>query len=124
MKNLVIFLFISLSACAQKNNHAIPLSADSMKMIIEKKQGIILDVRTPEEFAEGHIPGAINIDYNDDHFENGLDSLKKEETYYVYCRSGKRSAAAVDIMDKKGFKKIYHYHGGILEWKEKGNALV
>lgn len=85
---------------------------------------IILDVRTPEEYSEGHIEGAINIDYYADDFENKLDELDKGKTYLVYCRTGSRSASARDIMTDLGFKNIYNMTGGISDWQSAGYPIV
>jgi len=127
MKILILLLLISVNvSCQEKNNQAQvgQLTSDSLNVLLKKNPGVLIDVRTPEEFAEGHIPGAINIDYNNENFEKGIDSLKKDIPYQVYCRSGKRSSYAADIMTKKGFKKIDNLEGGILGWEEKGYETV
>ena len=80
---------------------------------------VIIDVRTSEEFAEGHIEEAINIDFRSENFRDEINKLDKDKTYLVYCRSGRRSADALDIMKELNFTKIYHMYGGILEWTEK-----
>ena len=77
---------------------------------------IIIDVRIPEEFAEGHVVNAINIDFRSESFRNEIDHLDKNKTYLIYCRSGRRSAGALSIMEELNFTKIYHMSGGILEW--------
>ena len=96
--------------------------------LIQENEGnsdfVILDVRTPEEYSEGHIEGSINIDYYADDFENSLDELDKEKTYLVYCRSGRRSASARDIMSELGFKNIYNMSGGILDWQSADYPVV
>ena len=77
---------------------------------------VIVDVRTPEEYDEGHVEKAINIDFRSENFRNEIDKLKKDKTYLIYCRSGRRSADALDIMKELDFTRIYHMNGGILEW--------
>ncbi len=127
MRTLIfILLVIGLVSCQQNSGNAqsVIINPDSLKTMLKNNPGILIDVRTPEEFAEGHIAGAINIDFRDENFEKGIDSLKKDVTYEVYCRSGKRSAAAADMMTKKGFKKVYDLEGGILGWEEKGYETV
>lgn len=79
---------------------------------------VILDVRTAEEFASGHIENAINIDYYSDTFRDELDNLDKNQTYLVYCRSGRRSGSALDIMAELGFNEVYNILGGIIAWQE------
>jgi rhodanese-related sulfurtransferase len=67
---------------------------------------IIIDVRTPEEFAAGHLEGALNYDVSDGTLEMSLASLDPQADYIVYCRSGNRSAVAVDIMKSAGFTSL------------------
>jgi len=85
---------------------------------------VILDVRTPQEFAEGHIAGAINIDFNSPAFSEKIDKLDRGKTYLLHCRSGSRSQATFDMMKKLNFTRIYHMIGGILEWQANGLPTV
>jgi len=81
------------------------------------KNGIVLDVRTPEEFNQGHIPNAILIDINDpQYFLEKINNLDKTQNYYVYCRSGVRSANACQLMNQIGINMVKNLSGGILEW--------
>ena len=85
---------------------------------------IILDVSQPEEFAEGHLAQAINLDWlNQTVFINGLAKLNKQKTYYVYCRSGRRSQAAAGKLKAEGFQVI-DLKGGYLHWVEAGMPIV
>ena len=78
---------------------------------------VILDVRTEAEVAEKKIPNSINIDiYKGQGFVYQLEELDKSKNYYVYCRSGARSAQACNIMNQLGFDNTYNLLGGILEW--------
>jgi rhodanese-related sulfurtransferase len=126
MRTIIYLAFASILAfqsCAQKSA-VTNISADSLQSLLKDEHGILLDVRTPEEYAEGHIPGAINIDYRSEHFSEGLDTLNKDLVYQVYCHSGRRSSESSEIMKKKGFKSIYNLEGGILEWQKKGYPVV
>ena len=79
---------------------------------------VILDVRTAEEYAEGHIESALNLNIKDETaFDNGIKTLDKNKTYYIYCRSGRRSHNAALKMQKQGFK-VFDMEGGINAWKE------
>ena len=78
----------------------------------------ILDVRTPEEFEEGHIQGAQNINVKDDTFMIAIQKLSPSDTLLVYCRSGRRSLYAAQVMVSFGFQKIYDLEGGFLNWKK------
>ncbi|MCL6462326.1 Rhodanese-related sulfurtransferase [Flavobacterium micromati] len=79
---------------------------------------VILDVRTENEFSEGIIANAINIDINSgQQFVNAIEALDKEKNYFIYCRSGMRSAKACEIMNQLGFENAYNLTGGIMEWE-------
>jgi rhodanese-related sulfurtransferase len=79
---------------------------------------IILDVRTADEFNEGYIPRAINIDiYKGQGFIYALEELDKSKNYYVYCKAGARSAQACAIMNELGFETTYNLEGGFMNWK-------
>jgi len=81
---------------------------------------VIIDVRTPEEFADGHIENAINLDYNSETFRDELNKLDKNKTYLIYCRSGSRSGSALNIMKELNFREVYNMLGGIIDWKAAG----
>lgn len=88
------------------------------KQLAEDKNAEILDVRTEEEVEEGHIPNSRNIDiYKAQEFLDEVEQLDKSKNYYVYCRSGKRSAQACSVMDQKGFKNTFNLQGGFSEWE-------
>ncbi len=81
---------------------------------------VIIDVRTPEEFADGHIENAINLDYYSETFQDELNNLDKDKTYLIYCRSGNRSRNALNIMAELNFREVYNISGGISAWKAAG----
>ena len=84
------------------------------------ENAVILDVRTEDEFNEGFIANAINIDiHRGQDFVNEIENLDKSKNYYVYCRSGMRSAKACEIMNQLGFENAYNLIGGITEWEGK-----
>ena len=82
----------------------------------ENSNFIILDIRTLEEFNEGHIENAFNIDFYSETFKEELDKLNKDNTYFIYCRSGNRSGRAIPVMKELGFKEVYNLSVGIKEW--------
>ncbi|MBA7472978.1 Thiosulfate sulfurtransferase GlpE [subsurface metagenome] len=96
--------------------------------LIQDNQGnpdfVIIDVRTPEEFAEAHIENAINIDFYAQTFRDELDRLDKNKTYLIYCRSGNRSGNALDIMTELNFREVYHISDGITKWQAAGLPVV
>jgi rhodanese-related sulfurtransferase len=84
---------------------------------------IILDVRTPEEYAEGHLKNSVLIDYYRDDFKQQLAKLDKNKTVFVYCRSGKRSGAATELLTELGFKNVYDLTGGFTAWSEANKSV-
>jgi len=84
---------------------------------------IIIDVRTPQEFANEHIENAVNLDYYSEKFRDELNRLDKEKTYLIYCRSGNRSGKALSIMKELVFREVYNMLGGIIQWKTEGYPL-
>ena len=89
---------------------------EATEMMKEEKNYIILDVRRPDEFAEGHIPGAINVP-NEDIGSTDIEKLPdKSQLILVYCRSGRRSKEASEKLAKLGYTNVVEF-GGILDWK-------
>ncbi len=103
------------------------LSATEAKELIDNGEGgygpAILDVRTPEEYESGHIPGARLVNFNSPDFAAQVEKLPKNDSYLLYCRSGKRSAKAAALLREKGFSDVADMKGGIEAWKEEGFAL-
>jgi rhodanese-related sulfurtransferase len=81
---------------------------------------VILDVRTPKEFADGHIEDALNLDYYSETFLDDLDHLDKTKIYLIYCRTGSRSGKAFKFMRDLKFQNVYHIEGGITRWQADG----
>lgn len=95
------------------------ISSEKFKQQIENgnTDTILVDVRTIEEYIDGHIGGAILIDFNKADFKKKIDTLDKEKVYYIYCRSGGRSGNSRILMNEIGIKEVYDLQGGILAWK-------
>lgn len=87
------------------------------KMAEQQKELVLLDVRQPEEYAAGHIPGSLLIPLPE--LESRLSELDKDKQYLVICRSGRRSITACNIMNYYGFDKLYNMMGGMLAWEGK-----
>ena len=85
---------------------------------------VVLDVRTAEEFADGHMPGAINLDIRGGKFAETLAGLDKSKTYLVHCAVGGRSAKACGQMDGMKFDKVLNLSGGITAWEAAGHKAV
>jgi rhodanese-related sulfurtransferase len=85
------------------------------KTFEEDSSAVLLDVRTAGEVAEGALPGAVHLDFFDYDFMEKASQLDKDKTYYLYCRSGNRSAQACHFMAAKGYK-VHNLVGGIMAW--------
>jgi rhodanese-related sulfurtransferase len=133
--NLAVILGI-LAPCGASAQTQAPVGRASVEMLqpreafalIQKNKGnpqfAIMDVRTPDEFAEGHVEGAINVNYNSGGFKTELSELDKKKTYLVYCRTGRRAGGAVQVMKDLGFTNIKRIQGDILKWQSEGLPLA
>jgi rhodanese-related sulfurtransferase len=100
------------------------LSPAEARNMIEERAGdprfVLLDVRTPKEFGEERIQGAVMVDFRSPSFRADIAKLDREKTYLVYCRTGNRSEGAVKVMRELGFRNVMHLSDGITKWKEAG----
>lgn len=94
------------------------IGVDQFDKLRTNNASVILDVRTPSEFARGHIPGAVNIDWNGKDFTENVAALDKSHTYLVHCASGVRSVKACQKMEKLNFTNLYNLEGGFKAWEE------
>ncbi len=121
LKYVIIFVLILLCVCAvgcQKKKIVTyeQINAQEAKTIMDESTGyVVLDVRTPEEFEQGHIVGAINIDHEEITEKAESVLLNKEQLILVYCRSGRRSKIASDALVKLGYTNVKEF-GGINDW--------
>jgi len=126
MKKILFLLSITfLFSCENTNSQIIEdVNTENFHQLIEKGDGIIIDVRTSQEFNSGHIIDATNIDFYSDDFTDKLKIVRKDVPIYVYCRSGGRSSSAADKMEKLGFTKVYNMIGGIGSWQSEGYETI
>lgn len=101
--------------------YVVGMSQRSTKLITEFsqndiKKGILVDVRTPEEYADGHLNNALNINWLDDNFSHHFESMSKDRTIYVYCKKGGRSAKAQEKLISLGFTNVINLEGGYDAW--------
>lgn len=103
---------------AQLNNL---LPEEFWQAILHSTSSIIIDVRTPAEFAAGHLPDAININYFGESFWKDITALPEEAEYFIYCRSGRRSIRTATLMRNGGFDnhRVFNMEGGWNEWKSR-----
>ena len=120
MKKLFVFITaITISLLMQDvaAQSTTPVSEKKFSRLMKKQNAVLLDVRTSEEYQEGHIPGAVLIDVNkQDDFLQQVQKLDKSKRYLLYCRSGKRSEKALVLMKENGFRKIFHLEDGFEGW--------
>jgi rhodanese-related sulfurtransferase len=123
-KVIAVITSLLLAGCSTTTTGATNMNVSEFSKKITESGVVILDVRTPGEFAEGYIEGAQNIDFQSGNFENEIAVLDKNVTYAVYCRSGNRSGQAVKIMHDSGFHDVYNLDGGVIDWTSEGMMLV
>ncbi|MGB1382080.1 MAG: rhodanese-like domain-containing protein, partial [Ilumatobacteraceae bacterium] len=100
------------------------VDADGAEAILASGAVTVIDVRTPAEFADGHLPGAELIDISASDFVSRISALDRSATYFVYCRSANRSGQATALMADLGFESIYELEGGTVGWEASGRALA
>ncbi|MDZ7755133.1 rhodanese-like domain-containing protein [Rhodohalobacter sp.] len=100
-----MFSFLSRS-------NGIDISAEEFKEKLEEERGVVIDVRSKMEYSQGHLKTSDQqIDFNAGEFHDKVDSLDKDKTYYLYCRSGNRSGQAARLMKSKGFENVFNIGG-------------
>ncbi len=126
MKKVIALIasVLLLAGCSSGASGVTNMNVSEFSQKITETGVVTLDVRTPGEFAEGHIEGAQLIDFQGGNFENEISSLDKNATYAVYCRSGNRSGQAVKVMHDAGFHNVYNLNGGVIDWANAGLPLV
>jgi phage shock protein E len=114
----LLLVFGSLGACAQEKGEAnINLNVTEVSELIAANPKLVLiDVRTPEEFAQGHLKEAQLLNFYDANFKEEAAKLDPEMEYVVYCRSGGRSAKATAMLQELGFGMVHNMSGGIMAW--------
>ena len=114
---------VQLSGC-NGNDNIVSVSASDFATKVKADSAQLVDVRTPQEYADGHIDGALNIDIQSNDFQRMVEKeLSKDSTILVYCRSGRRSMDAAVILTKLGYK-VVNLKGGIIEWEEDGLRMT
>ena len=116
---------VVLAGCSSSSATLETVSPDQAATVIaDDSSEIILDIRTPEEYDQGIIEGAINIDFYEPTFAEDLDALDKEGHYVVYCRTGNRSGQAMSTFADLGFTNVTEIDGGIVSWYDTGLPVV
>lgn len=115
--SLALLLWLPLVSCQQPQGPASVDAKTFSQKLSNTSDKVILDVRTPDEYASGYIGDAINIDFYNPAFKEQVAKLDKHKTYFVYCEAGGRSKSAMTILKEEGFPNIVELNGGISEWK-------
>ncbi len=116
----VIILFVTNAFSQTFEN----VDAIKFKQLSDAGDGIILDVRTSDEYSRGHIANSTLIDLSDKNFNTKINLMQKSKPIYVYCLSGSRSAYAAKELSKNGFNKVYNLQSGLMGWNRAGYSLV
>ena len=96
---------------------------EAEKLLKDNPKIVVLDVRTPEEFAKGHIAGAKNVDFKAADFAEKVAALDKGKTYLVHCAAGGRSGQTIDLMKAGSFAAVYHLNEGFKAWEKAGKPV-
>lgn len=122
---LLVFLLFGAASIAQtaEKDSIDVISIEEFEKMAAKKKNMVVDVRTPEEVAEGHLAGSLNINFLGENFAQEIETLNKKKTYLIYCRTGNKSRKAADLMEKAGFKRVYMLDGGITAWNQAGKPI-
>ena len=124
---MTITLGLGAAALLAAETRLVDVTAEQAQDLIRQRAGqkdfVILDVRTPEEFLDGHLSGAVNVNVLAPDFATRLGAMDRGKAYLVYCRTGNRSSRAVQAMQRLGFLRVYHMNRGIVEWQAKGFPL-
>ena len=115
---------VSLTSCLKTKTDGVEvLNTVRFEQKMNEENVQLVDVRTPDEFTEGHLPNAINIDINGNSFNLETAKLDKEKPVMVYCKMGGRSAKAAANLKEQGFKNISDLDGGITSWNDAGKLI-
>ncbi|MEZ5185326.1 MAG: rhodanese-like domain-containing protein [Candidatus Nanopelagicales bacterium] len=124
MRRMIIALFALFALVACSSGTATTLSPDKFDELTQQAGVVTLDVRTPAEYASGHLANAVNLDVESPEFSQGLSQLDPDATYAVYCRSGNRSQVALKQMSDAGIENAQDLDGGIVAWQAQGLPVV
>ena len=119
--SMFLTLVLSVTTLTAQSNAKIEVNSTEVSAMLKKNSKlIVLDVRTVDEFNEGHIKGAVNMDVRQSDFQTKVNKLDKNAKYIVHCRTNHRSTMAVEMMVKSGFKTIYQMMDGFSGWSANG----
>lgn len=134
---LILSLILLLSACSvndltgeviasenNEDNFQKRISIEETQKLIEEEKPLIIDIRTPEEYNQGHLEGAININFYENTFYKEIKEIETEKPILIYCRSASRSGKAMKGLKGQLENAIYEMKDGIIAWQREGGELV
>ena len=129
LKSIVLVLGMATAGCQAQTTTKevvnIDVNVSDFELIMDTvSNGLLLDVRTDNEFAQGHLRGAQQIDFYRADFSDALEKLDKDQPVFIYCRSGNRSGKAAKQMKAMGFTAVYNLEGGIGAWSKRGKPIA
>ena len=129
VNSLLLILGMATAGCQAQNTTKevvnIDVNVADFELIMDTiPNGLLLDVRTDNEFAQGHLRGAQQIDFYRDDFADALEKLDKDQPVFIYCRSGNRSGKAAKQMKAMGFSAVYNLEGGIGAWSKRNKPVA
>jgi rhodanese-related sulfurtransferase len=126
LRLVTVAVLLLMGGCLEQDGRLLDPAAavEIMRQNKDNPAFIILDVRTEQEFRQGHLEGAVLLDYYAPNFRDRFAELDRDALIFMYCRSGNRSSHVLKMADKLGFKTVYDLRGGILAWKSQGLPLV
>ncbi len=129
MKQKFILLFFTLNmvvlSCSNPQKEGVKVvTAEEIVTLLKNKNMQLIDVRTPEEYNEGYITNAQNINFLAPTFSDAIKNLDKKKPVIVYCKSGRRSGKSIKKLLEAGFKEIYDLEGGFTKWKQDGFDFI
>jgi len=124
MRKIIFIIALIVSTFSYGFSQTV-INVDALKFneLIKPGNGIVLDVRTPQEYSRGHIANSTLISISDRDFTNKASMLQKDKPIYIYCLSGSRSRVAADYLVKNGFKQVYNLQSGIIDWQRNNLPL-
>lgn len=130
----VFAIALAVSSCSSdKTSTQAPESTASQAAVInlnakafaeKSPSGMVIDVRTPSEVAQGKIAGAVVIDFYQPDFMDQVSKISKDQEIFIYCAVGARSEEAARMLIQQGFTKVYHLQGGIQSWYQNGYPII
>jgi rhodanese-related sulfurtransferase len=101
----------------------VDVNVEQAAAMLARGEAVVLDIRTPEEHAAGHIAGATNLNYHAKDFAERLGGLDRDRVYVMHCATGRRSTRALELFKEQGFRNVHHLRVGFEGWKAAGQEV-